>query len=189
MDLLKMLDQLQEVVVEKPRYLGRIAWGLNRDDIAIQIAKIKASVPNEVKQAVSVTKDSERIVEKAREDGDQILSNAQIEANEIREAAHAEAAKILEQARLQQELMISDSEVLKLSKSQAEEVRVNAERDAITMKRGAEDYAYAILSKLEGVVGKVHTSIESGKEEIRLAESQPSLNIQVVPEREKVQLR
>jgi len=189
MDLLKMLDQLQEVVVEEPRYFGKLAWGLNRDEIAINIAKIKASVPNEVKQAVSLTKDSERIVEKAREDADQIVSNARAEAEEVRKNAHAEAAKILEQARLQQEVMIADNEVLRLAKTRAEEIRVSSESDAMTTRRGAEDYAYAILSKLEGVVHKVGQSIESGKDEIRRAENQPSLAMPLPIEKEKIQLK
>jgi hypothetical protein len=55
---------------------------------------------------------------------------------------------------------------LKLSKAQSDEVRASAERDALQMKRGAEKYAFDVLNQLEGVVGKVMTTIERGKGEM-----------------------
>jgi cell division septum initiation protein DivIVA len=166
MDILRLLDDLSDMTVEKPRYFGPLAFGLNRDEIAMQIAKVRASLPNELKAAVATVRESDRIVETAREDATMTLENARKEADRIVSEARSEAERQLEQARLQQQSMVHESEILKLSKAQSEEIRNAADRDATQMRRGAEKYAYDVLTQLEGVVGKVMTTIDLGKQEI-----------------------
>src|ERR1019366_1273286 len=117
-------------------------------------------------EAISTVRESDRIVESAREDATVTLDNARKEAERIIVEARAEALSLVEQARLQQERMVNESEILKLSKAQGEELRNSADRDAVQMRRGAEKYAYDVLTQLEGVVGKVATTIERGKQEV-----------------------
>ena len=166
MDILRLLDNLNELAVEKPKSLGPIIWGLDREEIAMQIAKIRASLPNELKQAVQTVRESERIVDSAREDATMTLDAANKEAERILAEARKEAEKIVEHARVQQERMIHESEVLKLAKAQSEEIRSSADREAVQMRRGAETYAYDVLNQLEGVVTKVMNAVERGKNEI-----------------------
>ena len=63
-------------------------------------------------------------------------------------------------------LLLNKREILKLAKAQSEEIRNAADRDALDMKRGADSYAYEVLTKLEGVVAKTMSTIERGKAEI-----------------------
>ena len=165
MDILRLLDNLSELV-EKPKSLGPATWGLNRDEISMQIAKIRASLPTELKQAVQTVRESERIVDSAREDATMTLEAAKKEAERITNEARREAEKVVESARLQQERMIHESEILKLAKAQSEEIRNSADREAVQMRRGAETYAYDVLNQLEGVVTKVMNAVERGKNEI-----------------------
>ena len=165
MDILRMLEQLNELI-EKPKQIGPMTWGLNREDITMQIAKIRASLPNELKSAAQTVRESERIVESAREDASMTVDSARKERDRILAEGRAEAERIVEAARIQQERMISESEILKLAKAQSEEIRTTADRDAIQVRRGAEKYAHDVLSQLEGVVGKVMTTIERGKSEM-----------------------
>jgi hypothetical protein len=102
----------------------------------------------------------------ARADAANILESARKESERIQNDARTEAERSLEQARLQQERMLAESEILKLSKAQSEEIRASADRDAMGMRRGAEQYAYDVLTKLEGVVGKAMANIERGKSEV-----------------------
>jgi len=183
MDVLRILDDLNTLVVDKPRHFGPVTWGLNKDEISMQITKIRASLPNEVKAAAATVRDAEQIMNRAREDASKTTESAQKESDRIIGEARKEAERLIEQARLQQEHMIGESEILKLSKAQAEEVRNAAEREATVMRRGAESYARDVLSQLEGVVGKVMTTIERGKQEM----TRPELPAQaVVREKEKV---
>ena len=166
MDILKLLEELDKMITGAPSF-GPITWGLNHDEIRMQIAKIRASLPQELKVAVSTVRESERILEGAREDATSTLANARKESERIVADAKNDSQRLIEEAKLQQERMIAESEILKLSKAQSEEIRNAADRDAVQMRRGAEKYAYDVLSQLEGVVGKVMTTIERGKHEIQ----------------------
>lgn len=166
MDILRLLEELNQLIETTPHF-GPITWGLNRDEVGMQIAKIRASLPQELKVAVSTVRESERIIDTAKEDALSTLENARKEAERIINDARHEAGRVIEEARLQQERMVAESEILKISKSQSEEIRNAADREAVQLRRGSEKYAYDVLSQLEGVVGKVMTTIERGKHEIQ----------------------
>lgn len=187
MDILRMLEQLHELSVEQPRKLGPIYWRVDRDEIAMQIAKIRASLPQEVKQADSITRESARIVESAREDAQQLLDNARKEAASLLEQSQNEARLITEQAKLEQQRMLSENEILRLAKGQADEIRQTAEKESTALRRNADDYAYQVLNHLETVVGKTMTSIERGKAELNPPQAQPvKALVEAVDQREKV---
>jgi cell division septum initiation protein DivIVA len=173
MDILRILDELHEHAVERPRTFGPIAFGLDKDEVAMYIHKVRASLPAEVKQAVQTVRESDRIVETAREDALHTVENAKKEADRILAEARQDAERVIEQARIQQERMISESEILKLAKAQSEEIRNSADREATQTRRGAEQYAIDVLSQLEGVVGKAMTIIDRGKQEMMHPTEQP----------------
>jgi len=67
MDILRILDELNEVAVERPKsMLGFVYSGYNREEISMQISKVRASLPQELKQAVTTVRESERILKSAR---------------------------------------------------------------------------------------------------------------------------
>lgn len=171
MDVVKLLEELDRLAVQTPRKLvGRLTYGLDIDEVAMQIAKVRASLPTEVKQISSMARQSERMVETAREDANMTVEGARREAERVMAEAQAEAARLVEQARLTQEKMLAENEILKLAKAQADEVRSAAEREALNLRRGAEGYAQDVLNQLEMVIGKVMTGIERGKAELESRE-------------------
>jgi cell division septum initiation protein DivIVA len=187
MDILTVIDDLRKLAVEQPRTLliPGLTWGLHQEEIDMQIVKIKSMLPDEVKAAVVTVRESDRILEASREDAKSTLDNARREADRIIAEAKIEADRIVEQAGIQQERMISENEVLKLAKAQSEEIRNAADRDAVQMRRGAEKYAVDVLSQLEGVVGKVMTTIERGKQDLKSPEPVTAA-VLTLREREKV---
>lgn len=168
-DILRMLDDLTQLM-EGAWHLGPVTWGINRDDISMQIAKARASLPQELKQAATTVRDSERIIEAAKEDASLREEKANSDAKRILEEAKKEAERLVEQAKLQQEQLISESELLRLVRVQSDEIRNAAERDALQMRRGAEKYAYDVLAQLETVVGRAMTTIERGKADLHKTE-------------------
>ena len=172
MDILRLLDDLNDLATEQPRtIIGPLTWGLDKEEIAMLIAKVRACLPQELKSAASTVRESERIIDAARNDAALTLESAKKEADRIMLEATREAERITEQARLQQERMVADSEVLKLSKSMAEAIRTEAERHSSEMRRGSEKYAYDTLVQLENVIGKVMQNVERGKSELSKAEA------------------
>lgn len=166
LDIIRMLEDLNAVAVEKVKSVGPISWGLNRDEVSMKITMIMSSLPKELKDAVQTVRDSEKILSLARQDADATVENGRRESERVVTESRKEAEKVIEHAKLQQDRMVSESEVLKLARAQAEEIRNSAERDAVQMRRDAEGYAYNVLRQLESVVGKVMTAVERGKAEM-----------------------
>jgi len=165
MDILRLLDELANLI-DVP-HIGKLSWGLDRDEISMHISKVRASLPQDLKTAVNTARESERILDAAREDANLTVEAARKEGERMLAEAKKECERIIEQARLQQDRMVHESEILKLSKAQSEEIRNAADRDSMNMRRGAEKYALDVLLQLEGVVGKVMTNIERGKQEMQ----------------------
>jgi regulator of protease activity HflC (stomatin/prohibitin superfamily) len=168
MDILRILDELDELAVEQPRKIfGKLYYGLDPDEVHMLIVKVRASLPQEVKQAVQTVRESDRIVETAREDASMTVDAAKKESDRLVAEAQREVELILSQARAEQQRMVAESEVLKLAKSQAEEIRNAADREALQLRRGAEKYAIDTLGNLESYAGKIMSTIERGKQELR----------------------
>lgn len=169
MDILRILDRINELAVAKPRQIGPFCWGLDKEEISIQLAKVRASLPSELKAAVQTVRESERIVDTARVDATVALENAQREADRVLAESRREADLIIDQAKLQQERMVNESEILKLAKAQSEEIRNSAEKDAREMRRGAEQYASNMLQQCENAMTRVVGSIAKSREELERA--------------------
>src|SRR5436190_6170714 len=114
-DVLRLLENLK-VLAQKPKCFVGLAFGYDAEEMVMQIEKIRATLPREVKDAASLAKESERIIETAKEDADRSIDQAKVQSDRVLAEAKKEADRVVEQARLQQEQMVSESEILKLAK-------------------------------------------------------------------------
>ncbi|MDQ2986412.1 MAG: hypothetical protein M3R13_06785 [Armatimonadota bacterium] len=171
MEIVQDLDQLKEHLEDTKQFLG-VTFGLNKAECLTLIHKVNKMLPEQVKEAVAITRDSERIVSGARQDADKAIERAEGEAERLRDEARRQGEQIIELAKKEREQLLHESEIFKLAKMQAEKMKVDAEADAAKVKRGAEDYALHVLFQLENVVGKVAGTIERGRSELQ----KPGLN-------------
>ena len=104
------------------------------------IDQLRVAVPPEVTQARRITEEAGRITERAREEGDAVVARAQ-----------EQAARMLE-----------DRELTQMAKQRATEIIDNATREAVEIRRGADEYAAGVLIRLEGECIKALTSIKRG---------------------------
>jgi F0F1-type ATP synthase membrane subunit b/b' len=173
-DVFALLEELQLLTTEDPRTIvGRLTYGLDKQEISLVISKIKTSLPSEIKNAASNVKESEKIREQAGSDAEAALAMAKQEGKRMIDQAYEQAAQIVENAKIQQEQLIMQSEVLKLSKAQAEEIRNSAEREAAQTRKGADQYALDVLSKLESTIDKVSGHVKSSRSELSSQEVGP----------------
>src|SRR5262245_14998472 len=118
MDLTTRLSQLEEMVrAAKSMPLSSSAL-LNRDEVRELIEDLKASLPDEIKQARWVVKDREELLAKARRD----------------------AEAMVEQARAEQLRLASHEAVMQRAKEEAERIVQEADEDARRLRLEAEDY-------------------------------------------------
>lgn len=164
-DVLRLLDNLRKEISGKKNF-GKIVFGLDKDDICFQIDQIRATMPRELKDAASLTRETERVLTEADDESKAILAAAEMEAAQLVKEAEEKAANLLQQAQLEQTRMVGEDEVLRIAKSQAEELRKSAEKYAREMQRGADRYALNTLEELEAKIGRVLSEVERGKREL-----------------------
>jgi dsDNA-specific endonuclease/ATPase MutS2 len=104
------------------------------------IDQLRASVPEEVRQAKRITEESGRITERAREEADAITARAQEQAAQ----------------------MLEERELVKMAQQRARELLDAANDEAVEVRRGADEYAAGVLIRLEGECIKALTSIKRG---------------------------
>jgi hypothetical protein len=173
-DVFALLEELQLLTTEDPRTIvGRLTYGLDKQEISLVISKIKTSLPAELKNAAFNIKESEKIKEQSAVDAEELLEKAKAEGKRLIQQGYDSAAQIVENAKVQQEQLVTQSEVLKLSKAQAEEIRNSAEREAAQTRRGADQYALDVLSKLESTIDKVSGHVKSSRSELTSQEVGP----------------
>ena len=133
MDLTTRLTQLEEMVRDAKSMPLSSSALLNRDEVLDLIEDLKASLPDEIKQARWVVKDREELLAKARRD----------------------AEGMVEQARAEQLRLASHEAVMQRAKEEAERIVQEADEDARRLRLEAEDYVDAKLAQLEGTLQKI----------------------------------
>ncbi len=161
-DIGRLLENLK-AELEGVRTIGPIAFGYDRDNFILKVEQLKANLPRDIREAESIARESEKLLERSRIESETTIKDAEEDADRILREANEQAARILEEARLQQQNMVNESEVTRLVKETTDETKRNAERDARDVMRQADDYALRVLRSLEGSVTKVLTNIEAGK--------------------------
>lgn len=174
-DVFRLLDQLEELP-EKAKHLPfNTLVGFDQEKFYYLVLKVRANLPEDMKKAYRVAKDTERIVDAARGAAEQELENSRLEAARTREAAEADAARILEnarseaqriieQARSQAAAMVDHSEVTRMAQAQAKDILARAETEANEIRKGADDYARDVLANIEGVLTRTIATVQRGRE-------------------------
>ena len=132
MDIASRLQQLEELVAEAKSMPLSTSVLINREEVLELIQEMRATMPEEIKQARWVVKDREELLAKARRD----------------------AEAIVEEARKEQERIVSEEEVVAESGREAERILSEAQEQARHIKLEAEDYVDAMLASFESTLTK-----------------------------------
>lgn len=116
MDIASRLQQLEELVAEAKSMPLSTSVLINREEVLELIQEMRATMPEEIKQARWVVKDREQLLTKARKDSEGIVQQALEEQKrlvaqeEVVRASTREAERILEEAREQSRQMRLEAE-------------------------------------------------------------------------------
>lgn len=145
MDIMVLIDKLEDLIAtgRKMPFTSNVI--VNETKIFEIIDEIRATLPEELKQA--------RWIVKERQD---MLDEAEKEANHI-----------LEEAREQAKQMALDTEVFKMAEKQATEIIEAAKAREKEIRLGAEDYADEMLANLEVNLGKLLTAVQRGRDRLQ----------------------
>jgi F0F1-type ATP synthase membrane subunit b/b' len=129
-DLAGQIQQLEDMVKEAKSMPLSSSALLNRDELLELVDQMKASLPEEVKQARWVVRDREELLAKARRD----------------------AEKIVEEARAEQLRMATREEIVRRAEQESGRIIAEAGEEARTMRLEAEDYVDAKLAQFENAL-------------------------------------
>jgi len=145
MDIMALIDRIEEAL-DNARSMPLTRQRLvDVEKVYEIIDEIRASFPDELKQARWIVK----------------------ERQEMLEEAEKEANRVLEDARDRAEAMASEQEVVKRASEQAASILDSARQQEREIRLGAEDYADEMLANLEVNLGKLLTAVQRGRDRLQ----------------------
>ena len=145
MDVLILIDKLDDLVHSASTLPMTDKVMIDRDQIYDLLDQMRATIPEEIKQARWIVKERQEMLQEAKDEAERLLSEAREES-----------------ARL-----ASEQEVVKRAERLAEDVMHEAEAREREIRLGAEDYADEVLGVLETNLDKFLTAVRRGRERLQ----------------------
>jgi vacuolar-type H+-ATPase subunit H len=145
MDVLVLIDKLDDLVHSAKAVPLTDQVRIDREEIWEILDQMRATIPEEIKQARWIVKERQEMLSEAKREADRMLEEAKEQAAQL----------------------ASQQEVVKLAERQAAELVADARRREREVRLGAEDYADEILSTLETNLGKFLVAVQRGREQLQ----------------------
>jgi vacuolar-type H+-ATPase subunit H len=118
---------------------------VNKTEMLALLDELRATLPDELREAQWVIKDREEVIDTGRKEADRIIADAKTEAQRL----------------------VSRTEVMQSATKEAERVLAEAKENARTMRLEVEDYVDAKLANFEVVLHKTLGAVERGRDKLR----------------------
>ena len=136
-DIYHLIDRLERLLNESWRMPLSAYLVINEDDFLDVIDQMRTTVPQEVKEGEKIQRERERI-----------LAQAEEEALRVVQLAQEDAAKLIEEHAL-----------IEAANQRADTILERAQREAIVLKRDADEYAREVLVSLDDQLGTLEGQI------------------------------
>lgn len=153
MNVHERLDELSEMVASARAMPMSASCIVNRGEVLDVIEDIRASIPNEIREADRLLDDRERVLAEA----------------------DAEAGRILDDAQAQAAVLVTQEWVYAAAVREAELVRREAEDDAARMRQEVDDYIDAKLAGFEIALNKTLSAVARGRDKLRGSDMSPQV--------------
>jgi cell division septum initiation protein DivIVA len=181
-DVYGILNELLDLPDKARRLPFNILVGFNHERFGHLVLKIRANLPEDMKRARRLTRDTEKIVGAARDNAKAEVDRGRAESDRVIAEAKAQGERIVRDARDEAARMVEQSEVCRMAEAQAREILHNAEEasadlvrsandDAAAVRRGANDYARDVLMNMEGMMDKALVTVRRGREALDRAQA------------------
>jgi F0F1-type ATP synthase membrane subunit b/b' len=145
MDVLVLIDKLDDLVHNAKAVPLTDQVRIDREEIYDILDQMRATIPEEIKQARWIVKERQEMLAEAKRECDRLIGEAREQA--IREA--------------------SQTEIVKLAEKQAQEIVDEARREAREMRLEMEDWMDGNLSMLETNLEKFLAAVRRGRERLQ----------------------
>src|SRR3954467_1473274 len=142
MDVLVLIDKLDDLVHNAKAVPLTDQVRIDREEIYDILDQMRATIPEEIKQARWIVKERQEMLAEAKREVDRLLAEAREQA--VREA--------------------SQTEIVKIAEHQAQDIVDHARGQARETRLEMEDWADGILSTLEVNLDKFLSAVKRGRE-------------------------
>src|ERR671936_599004 len=142
MDVLVLIDKLDDLVHNAKAVPLTDQVRIDREEIYDILDQMRATIPEEIKQARWIVKERQEMLAEAKRETDRLLQEAREQA--VREA--------------------SQSEIVKIAERQAQENIAEARREAADLRNETKDWADQIPATLEVTPDNSLTAVKLGRE-------------------------
>ena len=165
MNIYTVLESLQREVTEsKP-----LPWPLqeksvvDRERLLKILDKTRDSLPEEMKQARWVSRETERIAAESGSKADRVVRDAQSKGREILRAAEDEMERLLSKEEVYARAREEAGRMLEEARQEARRTREEAARYARETREDADRYAMKVLNGMEGELSRILAVVKKGQ--------------------------
>ncbi|MEO7803014.1 MAG: hypothetical protein ABIS18_00770 [Actinomycetota bacterium] len=145
MDVLEEIEAIMEEVRQAKNVPLSASAMINRQDLLERLESVRASAPEELKQARWVMRDREELLSRTQREAEQLLS----------------------ESRAERDRLLSRTEIVHAANKEADSILEEAKNRAREMRLEAEDYVDAKLASFEVILQKTLQAVEKGRESLR----------------------
>lgn len=156
MDILKLIDELEEVIDEASTVPFTKKVGINPEDVYELINDLRDSLPEEIKEAQWVNGERERILGEAQKQADILVQNA-----------NEEVIKKDEDAKRRFKELINEHSITVEAKREAEQIINEANKTATTITKNSLSYVDGMLVKTEQEISNLLKVIEENRSQLK----------------------
>jgi hypothetical protein len=140
-DVLQLIDRLEQLVTSGTRLPIASRTMIDEGAFLDIIDQLRVSVPEEIRQARRFSTERERVMEQAE----------------------AEAQKVIATAHERAMLMLQDNDLVRSATEEAQRRLAEAELEAEEIRRGADQYAFEVLSSLDQELTRLLVTTRKGR--------------------------
>ena len=177
---------------------GKGAFGkrvINEEEFFVLLTRLKSALPEDLKKAERLARDTDRVVSSAQGEAQRVLSEAQSEAQRlvgdarsqadravqdsrqrserIIDEARREAERIMADAQQHAEQLVAENSITQRAQQLAETTQQTAVREADEIRMQADDYALEVLERVENVLHRLTSGVQAGKDQMRQINQPP----------------
>lgn len=145
MDVLKLIDEIEDIVEDASSVPFSRKVMVESEEILEIIKEIRIRLPDEMKQAIWIKEEKQRILAEAQKDADNMINEAEYKLDEL----------------------VEKEEVTRIAQIRAEEVIKIAQNNAKEIRLGAIEYADSILIETQEAIKKLMKEIIENRKELR----------------------
>lgn len=182
-DIQQELDRLEEMILASPHIPLTRRTLVDEEQFLDRLDLIRSLLPALLQQSQAIVVQKQEILLQAEQEANEIIQAAQIQAAQIIDRTtivqQADLSARQMQQQVQQECLLAQEENLlqierlrQEAERQIERLRQDAIAEAVEIQRGADDYADAVLNKLEYQLSEALRIIYNGRRQLRTDETQ-----------------